>query len=143
MSYAEFLVLEARADQRHEFLDGHVFAMDGGSPEHGALAAAFIRELGTMVACWRMKIAAADIRAFVQRDRLQVQREKRLHWARVSRGAPSTVVALSHALYEHARTVSPAFASEASRDEDFLHHLRLKGLIDRAARALPVRRGSR
>jgi len=90
-----------------------------------------------------MKIAAADIRAFVQRDRSRVQREKRVHWARVARREPGTGVALSHALYEHARAVSPAFPSEGSRDDDFVHHLRLKGIIDRAACAVPVRRGSR
>ncbi len=72
-----------------------------------------------------------------------MQREKRVHWARVGRGEPGTTVALSHALYEHVRTVSPAFPSEESREDDFLHHLHLKGLIDRAARSLPVRRRSR
>jgi hypothetical protein len=76
------------------------------------------------------------MRAFVHRDRLRVQREERVHRARVARGEPGTAITLSHALYDHARTVSPAFPSEESRDDDFQHHLRLKGLIDRAARAI-------
>jgi hypothetical protein len=90
-----------------------------------------------------MKIAAADIRAFVQRDRSAVQRAKRAHWGRTARAAPDVGVALSHALYEHARAVSPGFPSPRSREDDFAHHLRLKGLIDRASRSLAVRRGSR
>jgi hypothetical protein len=57
--------------------------------------------------------------------------------------APQASVALSHALYEHARAVSSGFPSARARKDDFEHHLRLKGLIDRAARALAVRRGSR
>jgi hypothetical protein len=90
-----------------------------------------------------MKIAAADIRRFVQRDRSAVEREKRGHWGRTSKATPGVGVALSHALYEHARAVSPGFPTSRSRDDDFEHHLRLKGILDRVARSLPVRRGSR
>jgi hypothetical protein len=90
-----------------------------------------------------MKIAAADIRKFVQRDRSAVQRAKRAHWGRTARSAPGASLALSHALYEHARAVSPGFPSSRSRDDDFEHHLRLKDILDRAALSLPVRRGSR
>jgi hypothetical protein len=42
----------------------------------------------------------------------------------------------------HAKAVSPGFASEQSRKEDFAHHRRLKGLIDRASRSLAVRRSA-
>lgn len=87
-----------------------------------------------------MKIAAADIRAFVRRDRTRVGQAKRAHWART---APDVGVALSHALYAHARAVSPGFPSQQSREDDLAHHLHLKGLIDRAARSFSVRRGSR
>jgi hypothetical protein len=90
-----------------------------------------------------MKVAAADIRAFIRRDHAAVEREKRAHWGHVARTTPSISVGLSHALYEHARAVSPGFPSQHARDEDFDHHLRLKGLIDRAARAFPVRRSPR
>lgn len=90
-----------------------------------------------------MKIAAASVRAFVHRNRRRVQTAKRAHWARTARATPNVAVALAHALYEHAKAVSPGFPSERSRDDDFAHHQRLKGLIDRAARALSVRRGSR
>jgi hypothetical protein len=90
-----------------------------------------------------MKIAAADIRAFVQRDRSRVQRAKRAQWSHAARAGGDVGVALSHALYEHAKVVSPGFPSRRSRDDDLAHHIRLKGLIDRAAHAFSVRRGSR
>jgi hypothetical protein len=90
-----------------------------------------------------MKIDDADIRAFVHRDRFLVQRAKRAHWARSARARGDIGIALSHALYEHAKAVSPEFPSQRSRDDDLAHHVRLKGLIDRAARSLAVRRGSR
>jgi hypothetical protein len=50
MSYAEYLRLESSSPERHEFLRGEVHAMAGGSPEHAALAAAWIGELGTIYA---------------------------------------------------------------------------------------------
>jgi Uma2 family endonuclease len=41
-SYAEYLALEEGSSVRHEFLDGEIYAMAGGSPDHAALAAAVI-----------------------------------------------------------------------------------------------------
>lgn len=38
LSPAEFLTWEAGQPERHEFFDGEVFAMAGGSPRHNALA---------------------------------------------------------------------------------------------------------
>jgi hypothetical protein len=40
MSYAEYLAAEAVADVRHEYLAGDVWAMAGGTIEHGGLAVA-------------------------------------------------------------------------------------------------------
>jgi Uma2 family endonuclease len=45
-TYAEYLVLEEESSVRHEFLDGEIYAMAGGSPDHAALAAALIRIVG-------------------------------------------------------------------------------------------------
>lgn len=36
-SFAEYLSLEAISQVKHEYLDGHVWAMAGGSPEHAAI----------------------------------------------------------------------------------------------------------
>jgi Uma2 family endonuclease len=41
-SYAEYLALEEESSVRHEYLDGEIYAMAGGSPDHAALAAALI-----------------------------------------------------------------------------------------------------
>ena len=45
-TYAEYLALEAQSSVRHEYLDGEIYAMAGGSPDHAALAAAMIAALG-------------------------------------------------------------------------------------------------
>jgi len=41
-SYAEYLALEDESPIRHEYLEGEIYAMAGGSPDHAALAAAVI-----------------------------------------------------------------------------------------------------
>ena len=45
MTYAEYLAAEAVSEVRHEFLNGEVWEMAGGTPERAALAAAIIGEL--------------------------------------------------------------------------------------------------
>ncbi|HYN01311.1 MAG TPA: Uma2 family endonuclease [Vicinamibacteria bacterium] len=45
MTYAEYLAAEAVAEVRHEYLNGEVWAMAGGTIEHGALALAVAGEL--------------------------------------------------------------------------------------------------
>ena len=41
-TYAQYMALEEESSVRHEFLDGEIYAMAGGSPDHAALAAALI-----------------------------------------------------------------------------------------------------
>lgn len=41
-TYAEYLVLEDESSIRHEYLDGEIYAMAGGTPDHAALAAAVL-----------------------------------------------------------------------------------------------------
>jgi len=37
-TYAEYLALEEESSVRHEYLDGEIHAMAGGSPDHAAIA---------------------------------------------------------------------------------------------------------
>lgn len=45
-TYAEYLALEEESSTRHEFLDGEIYAMAGGTPDHAALAAVVLSLLG-------------------------------------------------------------------------------------------------
>lgn len=42
-TYEEYRSLEDESSIRHEYLDGEIYAMAGGSPDHAALAAAVLR----------------------------------------------------------------------------------------------------
>ena len=41
-TFAAYLTFAASSNVKHEYLGGQLYAMAGGTPEHGALAAAFI-----------------------------------------------------------------------------------------------------
>lgn len=45
MSYADYVALERAAEAKHEYVDGRVYAMAGGTPEHARLAQAIGGEL--------------------------------------------------------------------------------------------------
>ena len=61
-SAEEYLAWERGQDQRHEFADGEVFAMAGGSPRHNALCAAVIRDLGIELRGGDCRVLTSDQR---------------------------------------------------------------------------------
>jgi Uma2 family endonuclease len=61
-TYAEYLALEASSNVKHEFLDGQIYAMAGGTPEHAALAAAVIGLLFPQLHRPRCRAYDADLR---------------------------------------------------------------------------------
>ena len=65
MTYAEYLAAEAVSEVRHEYLNGEVWAMAGGTPEHAALAAAMIRELGASLRGKPCRPFSSDLRVHI------------------------------------------------------------------------------
>jgi Uma2 family endonuclease len=66
MTYAEYLAAEERSLEKHEFLDGEIYAMSGGMPEHAALAMAFGRTLGNALLGRPCRVFSSDARVRVQ-----------------------------------------------------------------------------
>ncbi len=62
MTYAEYLAAEATSEVRHEFLNGEVWAMAGGTPAHGALAAAVTGELHAALRGKPCRAFSSDVR---------------------------------------------------------------------------------
>jgi Uma2 family endonuclease len=62
MTYAEYLAAEAASDVRHEYLNGEVWAMAGGTPEHAALALAVGSELRQALRGKPCRAYSADLR---------------------------------------------------------------------------------
>lgn len=61
-SIADFVRLEEYSNVRHEFLRGQIFAMAGGSPEHGARAASIIAALSAQLRGKPCRVYTSDVR---------------------------------------------------------------------------------
>jgi Uma2 family endonuclease len=64
-TFAEYLELEDIARVRHEFYDGEIYAMAGGTPEHAAMAAAITLQLGRQLEATPCRVYSLDLRVRV------------------------------------------------------------------------------
>jgi Uma2 family endonuclease len=69
-SVEEYLRLEAEAAERHEYRDGEIVAMAGGSPEHSLIIANLIREIGNQLKGGPCRVYDSNLRIRVPRSTL-------------------------------------------------------------------------
>jgi Uma2 family endonuclease len=65
-TYADYVALETASPTKHEFLDGEIYAMAGGSEEHSALAAEVLRRLGNAVGDRPCRVHTSDLRIYIE-----------------------------------------------------------------------------
>ena len=65
-SLSDYLTLETSSNVKHEYLDGQIYGMAGGTPEHAALAAAFVGLLFPQLRAGRCRAHDADLRVRVR-----------------------------------------------------------------------------
>jgi len=65
-TYAEYVALEGESSTKHEFLDGEIYAMAGGSEDHSALAAEVLRLLGNAIGARPCRVRTSDLRVYVE-----------------------------------------------------------------------------
>jgi Uma2 family endonuclease len=63
--FEEYLELEEIARVRHEFYDGEIYAMAGGTPEHAAVAASMMAILGRQLVSTPCRVYSSDLRVRV------------------------------------------------------------------------------
>lgn len=66
IDYATYLTIERDADQKHEWLDGRVYAMAGGTLEHAQLAAQVGSELVRMAEGCGCRVFSSDAKVRVR-----------------------------------------------------------------------------
>lgn len=66
LSHAQYLDLEAQSPVRHELVNGEVFEMAGGTPAHGALAAALVGDLRAGLRAKPCRVFSSDVRVLVK-----------------------------------------------------------------------------
>lgn len=62
MTYPEYLAFETASDTKHEYVNGEVYAMAGGTVTHGALTSAMITELSNALRNRRCRVLSSDVR---------------------------------------------------------------------------------
>jgi Uma2 family endonuclease len=65
-SFEDYVQLEEGSAIKHEFLDGVVYAMAGGSPAHAGIAGNAIRLLGNALEGRRCRVFTSDLRVRVE-----------------------------------------------------------------------------
>lgn len=66
MTFAQYLAHEEASNVKHEYLDGEIYAMAGGTPEHAALAAAATVAIGAALGAGPCTVYSSDLRVRVQ-----------------------------------------------------------------------------
>jgi Uma2 family endonuclease len=64
-TYAEYLAHEQASNVKHEYLDGEIYAMAGGSPEHASLAMVIGSSLVTQLEGKPCRVFSSDLRVRV------------------------------------------------------------------------------
>lgn len=65
-TYADYVGVEMTSSTKHEFLDGEIYAMAGGTEDHSALAAEVVRTLGNAIGDRPCRVHTADLRVYVE-----------------------------------------------------------------------------
>jgi Uma2 family endonuclease len=65
-TYKDYVALERDSSTKHEFLNGEIYAMAGGSEEHSALAASVLRILGNAIGDKPCRVHTSDLRIYVE-----------------------------------------------------------------------------
>ena len=65
-TYADYVAVEMESSTKHEFLDGEIYAMAGGSEDHSALAAQVLRLLGNAIGDRPCRVHTSDLRLYVE-----------------------------------------------------------------------------
>jgi Uma2 family endonuclease len=65
-TYAQYVALENTSPTKHEFFDGEIYAMAGGSEEHSALAAKLLAALDAAIGDRPCRVHTSDLRIYVE-----------------------------------------------------------------------------
>jgi Uma2 family endonuclease len=61
-TYRDYLAVEDGSNVKHEFFNGEIYAVAGGTPEHSALTATLIRTLGNQLDGGPCRVYTSDLR---------------------------------------------------------------------------------
>ncbi|HUP25712.1 MAG TPA: Uma2 family endonuclease [Thermoanaerobaculia bacterium] len=123
-TYEQYRVLEEESTVRHEYLDGEIYAMAGGSPDHAALAAAVIGLLRTHMppGC---RAFTSDLRIRIPATGLSTYPDVAVVCGRTQRAADDALAVVNPALL--VEVTSPS-TQDYDRGEKLRHYRHLPSL---------------
>ncbi|HSF14228.1 MAG TPA: Uma2 family endonuclease [Vicinamibacteria bacterium] len=123
-TYAEYLSLEEESSVRHEYLDGEIYAMAGGSPDHAALAAALISAIRSRLprGC---RMFTSDLRVRVPATGLSTYPDAAVVCGRTERATDDALAVVNPLLL--VEVTSPS-TEEYDRNEKLRHYKNLPSL---------------
>jgi Uma2 family endonuclease len=124
-SYAEYLELEASSPIKHEWLEGRVYAMSGGTPDHSAIAANVIRTLGNQLVGRPCRVFTSDLRVRVPATGLATHPDVSVVCGRLERDEEDPNAVTNPALI--LGVLSPS-TERYDREEKFAHFRRISSL---------------
>ena len=65
-TYRDYVAVESISSTKHEFLDGEIYAMDGGTEDHAALALEILRSFAAAVEERPCRALGSDLRIYVE-----------------------------------------------------------------------------
>ena len=125
-TYEQYLGLEEVSTVRHEYLDGEIYAMAGGSPDHAALAANVIRVLGGQLPAG-CRIFTSDLRIRIPETGLSTYPDVAVVCGPTARAADDRLSITNPVLLAE---VTSASTEEYDRGEKLRHYMHLPSLED-------------
>jgi Uma2 family endonuclease len=121
----EYVQLEQYSNTKHEFVDGQIYAMGGGSPDHAAHAANIIGLLGVLLRGRRCRVQTSDVRIRVVATGLDTYPDVSVVCGQVERDVKDTLAITNPVLL--AEVLSPS-TEGYDRGEKLEHYKRIPAL---------------
>jgi Uma2 family endonuclease len=126
-TWDEYLLLERDSPIKHEFLDGEIFAMAGGTPEHAALGAAVLRDLGVQLRGKPCRPYSSDLSVKVQETGLTTYPDAAVVFGELKRDPAGKTIILNPAVLVE---VTGDSTESYDRGEKFEHYRRIPELTE-------------
>jgi Uma2 family endonuclease len=120
----QYLGLEEESSVRHEYLDGEIYAMAGGSPDHAALAAVVIHLLGSHLPPGR-RVFTSDLRVRIQATGLSTYPDGAVVCGRTQRAPEDALAVINPVLLVEVTSQS---TEDYDRGEKLRHYNHLPSL---------------
>lgn len=127
-TYAEYLALEDGSNVRHEFLDGQIYAMAGGTPEHAALQAAVTGMLFAQLEGKPCRVHGSDLHVRVLATGLATYPDVSVICGRTERDPASQRTAVNPTVLVEVLSRSTEDTEDFGRVEKFEHYKQIPSL---------------